>query len=193
MPPWIRDELIIHSKKHQEFHPIRSGLVRGQNVHIALDSGATSHQLRDHFQTWAPDNLAARLADAPETIIDDLDWTGVTTTPRYQYCLFVDSLCLESLDPPGLSFPVVKLLCRDWTDALTPEERQSARVYPGFDDGVTEYDKEDVGWMYMPVAEYVDRYDQLGDRNGWENTYVRPPYIDGSEKEDELLGAWRRA
>lgn len=45
----------------------------------------------------------------------------------------------------------------------------------------------------MPVAEYVDRYDQLGDRNGWENTYVRPPYIDGSEKEDELLGAWRRA
>lgn len=85
----------------------------------------------------------------------------------------------------------MKLLCKDWADPLSPEERKNAVVHPGFHDGVTEYDEEDVGWMYMPVAEYVDWYVRLSGLQGWEDTYVRPPYIDGSEREDQLPGAWR--
>lgn len=87
---------------------------------------------------------------------------------------------------------MVKLLCRDWTDPLSPQDRQNALVYPGFHDGVTEYYEEDVGWMYLPVSEYVDRYARLHDTHGWETTYVRPPYIFGFEEEDGLAGAWRR-
>jgi hypothetical protein len=126
------------------------------------------------------------------TKIGDLDWTGATSTPRYEYCLFVDSLCLESLEQPALNFPVVKLLCRDWTDPLSPQDRQSVLIHPGFRDGITEYYDEGVGWMCMPVSAYVDWYARLHGINGWEGTHVRPPYIYGFETEDELPGAWRR-
>lgn len=51
---------------------------------------------------------------------------------------------------------MVKLLCKDWKDPLSSEVRQSAVVHPRFHDGVTEYDEEDVGWMYMPVSVYVE-------------------------------------
>lgn len=158
-----------------------------------MNSRATARQVREHFHTWVSQSLAGRLPRNLATKIDDLDWTGATSTPRYEYCLFVDSLCLESLDQPALHFPVVKLLCRDWTDPLSPQDRQSALVHTGFHDGVTEYYEEDVGWMYMPVSEYVDWYARLHDLvNGWDGTYVRPPYIYGFEEEEELPGAWRR-
>lgn len=158
---------------------------------VQITSRATSHQVRDSFKTWVPLNLASRLPRDSQTKIEDLDWTGATSTPRYEYCLIIDSLCLESLDHPGPNFPVVKLLCRDWTNPLDPQERQSTLVYPGFHDGVTEYPEEDVGWMYMPVSEYVDWYARLHGINGWEDTYVRPPYIYGLGEGDAVPGAWR--
>lgn len=66
-------------------------------------------------------------------------------------------------------------------------------VYPGFHDGVTEYHEEDVGWMYMPVSEYVNWYGRLHDSiNGWDGTYVRPPYLYGYVIEDDYIGSWRR-
>lgn len=90
----------------------------------------------------------------------------------------------------GTILEVVKLLCRDWTGFLSQQDRQGAIVCPGFHDGITDDYEEDLGWMYMPVPEYVNWYAMLHDINGWECTYVRPPYIYGFEKEDGLPGAW---
>lgn len=87
---------------------------------------------------------------------------------------------------------MVKLLDRSWTDPLSPKDRQNALIYPGFHDGITEDWEEDVGWMYLSVLEYVDRYAELHDIFCWDGTYVRPPYISGFETEDGLVGAWRR-
>lgn len=61
-------------------------------------------------------------------------------------------MCLESLDQYGMYYPVVKILDRNWTDYLSPQERQSAVVYPGMHDGITEDWEEDVGRMYLPVT-----------------------------------------
>lgn len=87
--------------------------------------------------------------------------------------------------------PVVKILDRYWTDYLSPEERQSAVVYPGYHDGITDDWEEDVGWMYLTATEYVERYAQLHTDLGWDVPYVRAPYVTGFETEEGLVGAWR--
>lgn len=68
---------------------------------------------------------------------------------RYNFALFVDDICLESLD--HMHSPVVKIMSKQWP-TLTPEER-NYEVYPGWEDGTTEIGEEDVGWMYMHVGE----------------------------------------
>ncbi|KAI7778282.1 hypothetical protein LA080_002390 [Diaporthe eres] len=128
--------------------------------------GATSYQVREHFNSWVAQSLANRLSPNSVTTIEDLGWTNTTNTPRYEYCLVVDSLCLESLDHPSLISPVVKLVDKNWGDPLSPQERQSAQVYPGFHDGITEEWEEDVGWMYLSIIEYVERYAELHDLPG---------------------------
>lgn len=84
---------------------------------------------------------------------------------------------------------MVKLVDKNWGDPLSPQERQSAQVYPGFHDGITEEWEEDVGWMYLSIIEYVERYAELHDIFAWDGTYVRPPYIHGCETEEGLVGA----
>lgn len=157
---------------------------------IAVISGATSHQVRDHFQAWVPKNLEDRVRPGATNLDDDVDWHYATSTPRYKYCLFADDLCLESVDHPGSHRPAVKLLCKDWESPYLPEERNYSVPAP-FHDGATEYDEEDVGWMYMPLAYYIDKYDLLG-KHDWDDQYVRPPYIDGFENEERFIGHWRQ-
>jgi hypothetical protein len=41
-----------------------------------------------------------------------------------------------------------------------PEEKLRG-VHPPFYDGISEYDDEDVGWMYMPLLFYMDRLREL--------------------------------
>jgi hypothetical protein len=118
-----------------------------------------------------------------------VDWVYATSTPRYEYCLVVDDICLESVEHPGVNSPVVKLLCKDWESPFPPEERDYAVPAP-FHDGATEYEEEDVGWMYMPLQEYLYKYHWLG-KGDWDEQYVRPPYIDGTETESEVVGHWR--
>lgn len=153
-------------------------------------SGATSHQVRDHFQSWVPKNLKDRLRPDADDPQNDIDWIYATSTPRYKYCLFVDDICLESVDHPGTDSPVVKLLCKNWESPFPPQERNYI-VHAPFHDGATEYDEEDVGWMYLPLYEYLDKYDLLG-KCDWDDQYVRPPYIDGFENESQLIGHWRQ-
>ena len=118
-----------------------------------------------------------------------MDWLEAKSTPRYNYCLFVDDICLESMDYPGVDSPVVKILDKDW-GPLSLEERDYT-VYAPFHDGVTEHGEEDVGWMYLPVLNYLWMYDCLTTCE-WFSLYMRPPWIVGNEQESELVGHWRK-
>lgn len=157
---------------------------------MAVISGATSHQVRDHFQSWVPKNLEDRTRPDGTYSEDYVGWLRATSTPRYKYCLFADDICLESVDQPGHDMPTVKILCKDWESPYLPEERNYTVPAP-FHDGATEYDEEDVGWMYMPVHDYIDKYDLLG-KWDWDDQYVRPPYINGFEDEKSFVGHWRQ-
>jgi hypothetical protein len=86
--------------------------------------------------------------------------------------------------------PVVKILCKDWESPWSPEERSHPAPTP-YHDGATEEWEEDVGWMYMPLSDYVYKYHVLG-KCDWDDQYVRPPYIDGGEDETTFVGHWRR-
>ncbi|KAG6285675.1 hypothetical protein E4U09_007192 [Claviceps aff. purpurea] len=76
---------------------------------------------RHHFRSWIPENIKARLR--PEaTDLSDIRYNYlVYMTPRYKYCLYVDDLCIESMDQDGVHVPVVKILDKAW-EPYMPEE-----------------------------------------------------------------------
>ncbi|PVH85899.1 hypothetical protein DL98DRAFT_393991, partial [Cadophora sp. DSE1049] len=152
--------------------------------------GASIDEVRAHFQTWVPKSLESRLMPDTTSTIKDLALRRATTAPRYEYCLLVDEISLESLDYPfpGRSL-VVKLVCRDWEIDLTVEEKLQ-EVPPPYHAGITEYDEEDVGWMYMSLDNYMEFYTDL-QASDWDDVYMRPPYLDGSEDETNMIGHWR--
>jgi hypothetical protein len=137
-----------------------------------------------------PKNLEARLRPDTKCTISDVSYLSVDITPRYKYCLVVDEICLESVEHPEGLGPVVKLVCRDWQCPWSPEGKLQG-VHSPFHDGITEYDDEDVGWMYMPLLFYMDKYEKFHD-GWWGDMYVRPPFIDGTEDETNMVGHWRR-
>jgi hypothetical protein len=94
------------------------------------------------------------------------------------------------MDYPGVDSPVVKILWKNWESPFPPQERNCIVPAP-FHDGATEYWEEDVGWMYMPLHGYLEKYELLGKWH-WEDQYVRPPYMDGWENESTFVGHWRR-
>ncbi|KAK6833574.1 hypothetical protein PG987_008268 [Apiospora arundinis] len=151
---------------------IRQDMLESHDLHViddeTLRSGATSHQVRDHFRSWVQADLEDRLRPDAADLQDDVGWWRAVSTPRYEYCLFVDELCLESVDHPGVDSPVVKLLHKNWESPYSPQER-NYNAHAPFHDGSTEYDEEDVGWMYMPVQDYLGKYSLLGKATGTTN------------------------
>ena len=168
--------------------------------------GATSHELRDHFVSWVVEELPRRLhADEVERV----DWDAIRQNERYDeedayddipnvysgaygarydFCLFVDDICLESLD--HMDPPVVKILRRDWGH-LVPEKRGYA-VYPGFEDGRTAEHCEDVGWMYIDLLSYMEYYVYFSEEHTfWDSEYSRPPTMMW-KLEDRSPGFWRK-
>lgn len=137
-------------------------------------NGATSHDVRDHFNVWVDEQLPL-VAACPEWLqraINDhsekpVEWYEDRPLHQpgpeygfgacYNFALFVDDICLESLD--HMSRPVVMIMSKQW-GSLTPEE-SNYEIHPDWHDGTTEMDEEDVGWMYMHVFEYVELYDKL--------------------------------
>ncbi|KAG5951735.1 hypothetical protein E4U53_002384 [Claviceps sorghi] len=197
------------SRNHQPawermLHDVRSTVQEGlrfylcedllpfHHLHVIDDPalyGATSHDVRHHFQSWVAEELEARLRPDATDLEADATWLRASSTPRYLYCLFADDICLESMAHPGVNSPVVKILDRNW-GPLGPDERNYTVAAP-FHDGTTEYLEEDVGWMYMPLADYMWKYEWLA-RDDWDSMYVRPPYIDGTEEESDMVGHWRK-
>jgi hypothetical protein len=153
--------------------------------------GATSHDVRDHFTAWVAEEVP-RVLSRPKEFFAREECYSYDFSPewilgtRYNFCLFVDDICLESLDE--MTFPVVKLLWAQWGH-LEPHERNYT-VHPDYDDGETDEDEEDVGWMYMSVIDYMRYYNDLNDYTWWYDLYARPPYmIDEYEKRP---GSWRK-
>lgn len=153
--------------------------------------GATSHDIRDHFHSWVTGELPTVLKD-PSACDDATLGTDEGSAvelqlgSRYNFCLFIDDICLESLD--NMDIPVIKLLCR-FRGYREPGHRKY-RVHPEFEDGETDIDEEDVGWMYMNVAEYCSHYSDLVDREGWYGMYLRPPCMMLMD-DSQIPGHWR--
>ncbi|KAJ5875525.1 uncharacterized protein N7473_012872 [Penicillium subrubescens] len=110
--------------------------------------GATSHEVRDHFNIWVAEQLPL-VSSSPRCLQQELREDKPYHQPgpeygfgaRYNFALFVDDICLESLD--HMHRPVVKIMSKQWP-TLTPEER-NYEVNPGWEDGTTEMGEEDVG------------------------------------------------
>lgn len=103
-------------------------------------NGATSHEVRDHFHGWVAEQLP-KVVDTPETLQRILESHSEKKRElpgpeygfgaRFNLALFVDDICLESLD--HMDDPVVKIMYKQWGD-LSPEER-NYEIDPEWHDG----------------------------------------------------------
>ncbi|KAL7621056.1 hypothetical protein AAE478_008368 [Parahypoxylon ruwenzoriense] len=178
--------------------------------------GLKPYEVRELFTKWAVEELGRNwvgqpILDANRGTLDGREGTGDENTTswergpdyfsgaRYNYCLVVDDLCLESLDkmPTG---PVIKLLRKDFSPLSQDEGERTARIgeeeelgFPGtfWEDGVTGHEEEDVGWMYIPVVDYVEQYNALCDGDNWYEGYVRPPFTFHNRRIENAVGFWR--
>lgn len=161
-------------------------------------AGAGVRDVRRRFTVWAAEELRRnwRVGATPAMEEDacraGVEGPGYFVGPRYNFCLLVDEVCLESLD--RMASPVVKLVEKDFTDE---EERGGGRsgvvASSGWEDGLTDSEEEDVGWMYLPVADYVDCCNQLHDPEFWhDGYYVRPPLTFLNRDFASAPGFWRR-
>ncbi|EGE79970.1 hypothetical protein BDDG_02911 [Blastomyces dermatitidis ATCC 18188] len=148
--------------------PLKDRVLARHNLLLMDDQsqfdGATPHEIRDHWRNEGHDELNS----CAETLCFFSGLFGA----RYNFCLFVDDICLESLNHMGL--PVVKILRRDFGH-LEPEKRWYT-IYPGFEDGRTAEHYQDVGWMYMDVLSYPEFYAYFSkEHTYWYDQYSRPP------------------
>ncbi|EEQ34604.1 conserved hypothetical protein [Microsporum canis CBS 113480] len=143
--------------------------------------GATSHDIRDHFTNWVADTLVDKLVITPSESDQQMMREIYSPTPgpewnlgtRHNFCLFVDDICLESLK--HMSDPVIKLLGKKF-GVREPGDRDYI-VYPGWEDGDTDCEEEDVGWIYIEILDHVSLYDMLMQTDFWYDLYSRPPLM----------------
>jgi hypothetical protein len=85
----------------------------------------------------------------------------------------VDEAFFRSLDASiGSGSPVIEVLTTDWQ-----ENRAAAATEvwtEDWEDGETDHEWEEIGWMYMDVMEYVVMYDRLVNPFEWHHYYERP-------------------
>lgn len=155
-------------------------------------AGADSHTVRDAFRAWVADDLTPRFKDTEKwggeaevhrmlrsnVPMSDPSWRNspypyhpATCMPaRWLFCLFVDEICLRSLDGAN-EYPHVKLLNVDWAGD------RAVNVAEGWEDGETDDENADVGWMYMDVTEHVESYRNFMDPcSWWEVPLYQRPY-----------------
>jgi hypothetical protein len=152
-------------------------------------SGADSHTVRHAFRAWVADDLTPRLLyperdGGSERIrsklrsndAHDANHPVLCLPPRWNFCLFVDETCLRSLDSSRpYASPTIKILTTDWTNDRV------AVVAEGWEDGETDHEFEEVGWMYVDAQDYVEWYNRLDSAFEWSDFYERPykGYVEG--------------
>ena len=161
--------------------------------------GATPDQVREHFTKWAVDELKRNWREQP---MPDDEFAKLETGDgvdkyhslgaRYNFCLLIDDICLESLDK--MFSPVMKLVTRNWAAGEQDLEGKGEEEWedPGYEGGVSNNEFEDVGWMYKDVSEYVDIQESLHDPSNWVDDYKRPPLRSWDDEYETAPGFWRR-
>jgi hypothetical protein len=147
-------------------------------------SGADSHTVRHTFRAWVANDITPRLLDVQKyggreqacaklfsNDPCDEHHPEISLPTRWNFCLFVDEVCLRSLNKPSRS-ETIKILISDY------HEDSAGECEDDEDEG------EDLGWMYMNPMEYVNMYDQLHDVYYWDDVYQMP--IEGYIKDVEL-------
>ncbi|EFE43073.1 hypothetical protein TRV_02200 [Trichophyton verrucosum HKI 0517] len=188
-----RVEKSLKTYKRMDLLPFHEMIIMDDKARF---EGATSHDIRDHFTMWVADTVVPKMITAPsESEIKELrdpykedpgpEWLMGS---RYNFCLFVDDICLESME--HMTTPVVKILAKNF-GARKPEDRHYT-VYSGWEDGETEESDEDVGWMYTSVVEIVENYNMMMETHEWYDEYRRPPNIWYPWTKDEFPGYWRK-
>ena len=161
--------------------------------------GAGPKKIREHFNSWAVDELQRNWrADREPATKDEITGAAGSTDylhhagSRYNFFLLVDDICLESIEM--MDEPVFKLVKRNWAPDSEVDEAEEDEEDEKFDweGGETNSDHEDVGWMYVDASDYVDVQDQLQEEDFWPELYVRPPLMRWEEDFNRAPGFWRR-
>ncbi|KAK8091341.1 hypothetical protein PG994_000846 [Apiospora phragmitis] len=111
----------------------REDLLPSHDLHMIDEPalyGATHRPVREHFRSWGFNDLRRKLrpgvVDPHMKYMTSGYYSPVHHRPRYQYCLVVDDLCLESLALAEAEYdlfsPAVKLLMLDWLGPTVEEE-----------------------------------------------------------------------
>lgn len=161
-------------------------------------NGATPDQVREEFTNWAVDKLRRNWREPPmlDGEVPEIEpgsgvRVGSSASTRYNFCLLVDNICLESLEK--MRNPVVKLVTKCWTageqDLECEEEDEGEN--PGYEGGVSNREFEDVGSMYKNVYEYVDIQNDFHDPWNWADDYIRPPLMGWKSEFERAPGFWR--
>ena len=182
----MRDALSVAAVEALELYSYAESLLpRLSHAFIedrATLAGAAVRDVRRRFEAWAAEELRRNWRDDEPPTVEEARQAGVESPgylagTRYNFCLMVDEVCLESLD--SIASPVVKLVKKDFASEEDNHDDSSTSgviAYSDWEDGVTGCEEEDVGWMYLPVADYVDCCNQLHDPEFWhDGYYVRPP------------------
>lgn len=152
-------------------------------------AGADSHSIRQVFHEWVAEDLPPRLRE-PDKYVILYDEGGINhpwyfAPPRWNFCLLVDEICLQSMDHPRRRGTVVKLVhtafpggeCEDiaeeWEDGETDDPSEDD-IAVEWEDGETDDPWEDVGWTYIYASEHVDWYERLQRAHDWHEWYERP-------------------
>jgi hypothetical protein len=144
-------------------------------------AGADSFAARRAFLAWVAADLPRRLRK--EYREENTTHPATDMPPRWRYCIFVDQECLRSLEvgPEDLEDkdPALKLLTIDFPEEAGVPTEEFTRDW---EDGETNDDHENVGWMYIDMTDYVGKYSQFTSVFGWEEFYERPQkgYVDAT-------------
>jgi hypothetical protein len=154
-------------------------------------AGADSHTIRDAFREWVADDLPPRVLNPDaqggidsiramirSNIIGDTYEYGSdeplppwwVAPPRWGFCFLVDDICLRSLNRADGFGDVVKMV------NLRFHGGRCENIAEGWEDGETDDDQEDVGWMYVNAWNHRTWYVVLSDPSNWYDDvwYARP-------------------
>ncbi|EFX06695.1 chitinase [Grosmannia clavigera kw1407] len=172
--PWQRmlEKVKEDVRETFEYCP-NAGILPERHVFTTIEDaarldGASSHEVRDVFMEWV---VAEKKIWAKPPDVDDAH-----CGTRYNFCLFFDAACLKKMEHS--TSLQVKLLSKN-AMYLEPDER-NYEIYPGWEDGETEHDEEDVGWMYLVFEGYVDSYASLDDPSWWHDMQKELCAVDDS-------------
>ncbi|KAK2059003.1 hypothetical protein LY76DRAFT_512970 [Colletotrichum caudatum] len=138
---------------------------------------ASRPDIRRRFNQWVLEQ------DVPKLPVSLLTYRLPIQLPRFQYCIYVDKECLNtvtqfqeandgtSLFPAHLPPMVLAIIDRTWTPDGTEDDDE--RGYPLIDGS----DRKYVGWMYCNAFYVGVIYEDFHQGGLDDNAYHRPPSI----------------